>query len=213
MSPPHNHVTICILIVFQAAWKLFNEIIHMISDIQKSTENKMQRSVEVLGENLAKVRTGRAHTGLLDQVEVEYWGNMVPVSQAASLTLIDARTIGVKPFESNMASKIEKAIRDSNLGLNPSSVGDLIRVPMPMLTEERRKDLIKVVRGEAEDGRVSVRNVRRDANDHIKKLLKDKEISEDDARRGEEAVQKLTDKFIAEIDKMLASKEEDLMAI
>ncbi|WP_277073597.1 ribosome recycling factor [Simonsiella muelleri] len=185
----------------------------MISDIQKSTENKMQRSVEVLGENLAKVRTGRAHTGLLDQVEVEYWGNMVPVSQAASLTLIDARTIGVKPFESNMASKIEKAIRDSNLGLNPSSVGDLIRVPMPMLTEERRKDLIKVVRGEAEDGRVSVRNVRRDANDHIKKLLKDKEISEDDARRGEEAVQKLTDKFIAEIDKMLASKEEDLMAI
>ena len=165
----------------------------MISDIQKSTENKMQRSVEVLGENLAKVRTGRAHTGLLDQVEVEYWGNMVPVSQAAS--------------------KIEKAIRDSNLGLNPSSVGDLIRVPMPMLTEERRKDLIKVVRGEAEDGRVSVRNVRRDANDHIKKLLKDKEISEDDARRGEEAVQKLTDKFIAEIDKMLASKEEDLMAI
>ncbi|AUX60418.1 ribosome recycling factor [Simonsiella muelleri] len=185
----------------------------MISDIQKSTENKMQRSVEVLGENLAKVRTGRAHTGLLDQVEVEYWGNMVPVGQAASLTLIDARTIGVKPFESNMASKIEKAIRDSNLGLNPSSVGDLIRVPMPMLTEERRKDLIKVVRGEAEDGRVSVRNVRRDANDHIKKLLKDKEISEDDARRGEEAVQKLTDKFIAEIDKMLASKEEDLMAI
>ena len=185
----------------------------MISDIQKSTENKMQRSVEVLGENLAKVRTGRAHTGLLDQVEVEYWGNMVPVSQAASLTLIGARTIGVKPFESNMASKIEKAIRDSNLGLNPSSVGDLIRVPMPMLTEERRKDLIKVVRGEAEDGRVSVRNVRRDANDHIKKLLKDKEISEDDARRGEEAVQKLTDKFIAEIDKMLASKEEDLMAI
>ena len=185
----------------------------MISDIQKSTENKMQRSVEVLGENLAKVRTGRAHTGLLDQVEVEYWGNMVPVGQAASLTLIDARTIGVKPFESNMASKIEKAIRDSNLGLNPSSVGDLIRVPMPMLTEERRKDLIKVVRGEAEDGRVSVRNVRRDANDHIKKLLKNKEISEDDARRGEEAVQKLTDKFIAEIDKMLASKEEDLMAI
>ena len=185
----------------------------MISDIQKSTENKMQRSVEVLGENLAKVRTGRAHTGLLDQVEVEYWGNMVPVSQAASLTLIDARIIGVKPFESNMASKIEKAIRDSNLGLNPSSVGDLIRVPMPMLTEERRKDLIKVVRGEAEDGRVSVRNVRRDANDHIKKLLKDKEISEDDARCGEEAVQKLTDKFIAEIDKMLASKEEDLMAI
>lgn len=185
----------------------------MINDIQKSAESKMQRSLEVLNENLAKVRTGRAHTGLLDQVEVEYWGNMVPVSQAASLTLIDARTIGVKPFESNMASKIEKAIRDSNLGLNPAAVGDLIRVPMPMLTEERRKDLIKVVRSEAEDGRVAIRNVRRDANDHIKKLLKDKEISEDEARRAEETIQKLTDKFIAEVEKMLTTKEEDLMAI
>ena len=170
----------------------------------------MQRSVEVLKENLAKVRTGRAHTGLLDQVEVEYWGSMVPVSQVANVTLLDAR---VKPFESNMAAKVEKAIRDSNLGLNPAAVGDLIRVPMPMLTEERRKDLIKVVRSEAEEGRVSIRNVRRDANDHIKKLLKDKEISEDEARRGEEAVQKLTDKYIAEADKTLAAKEEDLMAI
>ncbi|ULJ63684.1 ribosome recycling factor [Wielerella bovis] len=185
----------------------------MINDIQKSAENKMKRSIEVLSDNLAKVRTGRAHTGLLDQVSVEYWGSEVPVSQVASVTLLDARTIGVKPFESNMASKIEKAIRDSNLGLNPASVGDLIRVPMPMLTEERRKDLIKVVRSEAEDGRVSIRNVRRDANDHIKKLLKDKEVSEDEARRGEEAVQKLTDKYIADVDKMLASKEEDLMAI
>ena len=165
----------------------------------------MQRSVEVLKENLAKVRTGRAHTGLLDQVEVEYWGSMVPVSQVANVTLLDARTIGVKPFESNMAAKVEKAIRDSNLGLNPAAVGDLIRVPMPMLTEERRKDLIKVVRSEAEEGRVSIRNVRRDANDHIKKLLKDKEISEDEARRGEEAVQKLTDKYIAEADKTLAA--------
>jgi len=161
----------------------------MINDIQKTAESKMQRSVEVLKENLAKVRTGRAHTGLLDQVEVEYWGSMVPVSQVANVTLLDARTIGVKPFESNMAAKVEKAIRDSNLGLNPAAVGDLIRVPMPMLTEERRKDLIKVVRSEAEEGRVSIRNVRRDANDHIKKLLKDKEISEDEARRGEEAVQ------------------------
>ena len=150
----------------------------MINDIQKTAESKMQRSVEVLKENLAKVRTGRAHTGLLDQVEVEYWG-----------------------------------IRDSNLGLNPAAVGDLIRVPMPMLTEERRKDLIKVVRSEAEEGRVSIRNVRRDANDHIKKLLKDKEISEDEARRGEEAVQKLTDKYITEADKLLTAKEEDLMAI
>ena len=156
----------------------------MISDIQKTAESKMLRSLEVLKENLAKVRTGRAHTGLLDQVEVEYWGSMVPVSQVGSVTLLDARTIGVKPFESNMAGKIEKAIRDSNLGLNPASVGDLIRVPMPMLTEERRKDLIKVVRGEAEEGRVSIRNV-----------------------------QKLTDKNIAEVDKILAAKEEDLMAV
>ena len=144
---------------------------------------------------------------------VEYWGSEVPVSQVGNVTLLDARTIGVNPFESNMAAKIEKAIRDSNLGLNPSSVGDLIRVPMPMLTEERRKDLIKVVRGEAEDDRVSIRNVRRDANDHVKKLLKDKEISEDEARRAEESVQKLTDKYIADVDKMLAAKEEDLMAI
>ena len=185
----------------------------MINDIQKSTESKMQRSLEVLKENLAKVRTGRAHTGLLDQVLVEYWGSEVPVSQVGNVTLLDARTIGVKPFESNMAAKIEKAIRDSNLGLNPSSMGDLIRVPMPMLTEERRKDLIKVVRSEAEDGRVSIRNVRRDANDQIKKLLKDQEISEDDARRGEDAIQKLTDKTIAEVDKILSTKENDLMAI
>ena len=185
----------------------------MIKEIQTSAETKMQRSVEVLRENLAKVRTGRAHTGLLDQVTVEYWGSEVPVSQVGNVTLLDARTIGVKPFESNMAAKIEKAIRDSNLGLNPSSMGDLIRVPMPMLTEERRKDLIKVVRGEAEDGRVSIRNVRRDANDHIKKLLKDKEVSEDDARRGEEQIQKLTDKYIAEVDKLLEHKEEDLMVV
>ena len=175
----------------------------MINDIQKSAESKMQRSLEVLKENLAKVRTGRAHTGLLDQVEVDYYGSAVPVS----------RTIGVKVYESNMAAAVEKAIRDSNLGLNPAAMGDVIRVPMPMLTEERRKDLIKVVRSEAEDGRVSIRNVRRDANDHIKKLLKDKEISEDEARRGEEAIQKLTDKAIAEVDKILAAKEEDLMAI
>ncbi len=173
----------------------------------------MQRSLEVLKENLSKVRTGRAHTGLLDQVEVEYWGSMVPVSQVANVTLLDARTIGVKPFESNMAAKVEKAIRDSHLGLNPASIGDLIRVPMPMLTEERRKDLIKVVRGEAEEGRVAIRNVRRDANNDFKRLLKDKEISEDDARRGEELIQKLTDKHIAEVDKILVAKEEDLMAI
>ncbi|WP_107726569.1 ribosome recycling factor [Neisseria weaveri] len=185
----------------------------MINEIQKTAEGKMQRSLEVLKENLSKVRTGRAHTGLLDQVEVEYWGSMVPVSQVANVTLLDARTIGVKPFESNMAAKVEKAIRDSHLGLNPASIGDLIRVPMPMLTEERRKDLIKVVRGEAEEGRVAIRNVRRDANNDFKRLLKDKEISEDDARRGEELIQKLTDKHIAEVDKILVAKEEDLMAI
>lgn len=185
----------------------------MIKDIQSSAETKMQRSLEVLRENLAKVRTGRAHTGLLDQVEVEYYGSMVPVSQVANVTLLDARTISVKPYESNMAAALEKAIRDSNLGLNPAAMGDLIRVPMPMLTEERRKDLIKVVRGEAEDGRVSIRNVRRDANDHIKKLLKDKEVSEDDARRGEEQIQKLTDKYIVEVDKLLEHKEEDLMVV
>ncbi len=161
----------------------------MINDIEDTVEGKMQRSVEVLTEILAKLFISCAHTGLLDQVEVEYWGSMVPVSQVANVTLPDSRTIGVKPFEGNMAAKVEKAIRDSNLGLNLAAVGDLIRVPMPMLTDERRKDLIKVVRGEAEEGRVSIRNVRRDANDHFKKLLKDKEISEDEARRGEEAVQ------------------------
>lgn len=185
----------------------------MINDIQKHAEDKMQKSLEVLRDNLAKVRTGRAHAGLLDQVEVEYYGSPVPVSQVANVTLLDARTIGVKVYESNMAAAVEKAIRDSNLGLNPAAMGDVIRVPMPMLTEERRKDLIKVVRSEAEDGRVAVRNVRRDANSDFKRLLKDKEITEDDARRGEEGIQKITDKYIAEIDKLLAGKEQDLMAI
>ncbi len=185
----------------------------MINDIQKTAEDKMQKSLDVLRDNLAKVRTGRAHADLLDQVEVEYYGSPVPVGQVANVTLIDARTIGVKPFESKMAGAIEKAIRDSNLGLNPASMGDLIRVPMPMLTEERRRDLIKVVRSEAEDGRVAIRNVRRDANNDFKRLLKDKDITEDDARRGEENIQKTTDKYIGEVDKLLAHKEEDLMAI
>ena len=185
----------------------------MINEIQKSAESKMQKSLEALKNNLAKVRTGRAHTGLLDQVSVDYYGSPVPISQVANITLMDARTISVKPFATKMAGAIEKAIRDSDLGLNPSSMGDLIRVPMPMLTEERRKDLIKVVRAEAEDGRVALRNVRRDANNEFKNLLKDKEISEDDARRGEEAIQKLTDKSVAEVDKILAAKEADLMAV
>ena len=185
----------------------------MLKEIQNTAEEKMKKSVEALKTNLAKVRTGRAHTGLLDQVKVDYYGSDVPVSQIANVTLLDARTISVKPYESNMAGAIEKAIRDSDLGLNPSAMGDLIRVPMPMLTEERRKDLIKVVRHETEESRVAVRNIRRDANTELKNLLKDKEISEDDNRRGEEAIQKLTDKYIAEMDKILEAKEKDLMEV
>ncbi|MDO5686099.1 MAG: ribosome recycling factor [Neisseria sp.] len=185
----------------------------MLKEIQNTAEDKMQKSVEALKTNLTKVRTGRAHTGLLDQVNVDYYGSMVPVSQVANVTLLDARTISVKPYESKMAGALEKAIRDSNLGLNPSAMGDVIRVPMPMLTEERRRDLIKVVRAETEDGRIAVRNVRRDANAELKNLLKDKEISEDDNRRAEEAIQKLTDKYIAEMDKALEAKEKDLMEV
>ncbi|MBP6344567.1 MAG: ribosome recycling factor [Neisseriaceae bacterium] len=185
----------------------------MISEIKSTATDKMGKSLEALRQNLAKVRTGRAHTGILDQVNVDYYGNPTPISQIASMNLIDARTIGVKPFERTMTAAVEKAIRDSNLGLNPAAMGDLIRVPMPMLTEERRKDLIKVVRAEAEEGRVAIRNIRRDANNDFKTLLKDKEISEDDARRGEDEIQKLTDKHIAEVDAMLAAKEEDLLAV
>ena len=185
----------------------------MLKEIQNTAEEKMKKSVEALKTNLAKVRTGRAHTGLLDQVKVDYYGSDVPVSQIANVTLLDARTISVKPYESNMAGAIEKAIRDSDLGLNPSAMGDLIRVPMPMLTEERRKDLIKVVRHETEESRVAVRNIRRDANTELKNLLKDKEISEDDNRRGEEAIQKLTNQYIAEMDKILEAKEKDLMEV
>lgn len=185
----------------------------MIQEIQKTAKEKMEKSVEALKNNLAKVRTGRAHTGLLDQVEVDYYGSLVPVSQIANVTLLDARTISVKPYESNMAGAIEKAIRDSNLGLNPAAMGDLIRVPMPMLTEERRRDLIKVVRSETEDGRVAVRNVRRDANQELKNLLKDKDISEDDAHRAEDSIQKLTDDYIAQMDELLVVKEKDLMEV
>ena len=185
----------------------------MLKEIQNTAEEKMKKSVEALKTNLAKVRTGRAHTGLLDQVKVDYYGSDVPVSQIANVTLLDARTISVKPYESNMAAAIEKAIRDSDLGLNPSAMGDLIRVPMPMLTEERSRDLIKVVRHETEEARVAVRNIRRDANNELKNLLKDKEISEDDNRRGEEAIQKLTNQYIAEMDKILEAKEKDLMEV
>ncbi len=185
----------------------------MIADIKKTTESKMQKTVESLKQDLAKVRTGRAHTGLLDHIMVDYYGSMTQLSQVANISLIDARTIGVQAWEKSMIGKVEKAIRDSDLGLNPATNGDVIRVPMPALTEERRKDLTKVVRTEAESARVSARNVRRDANNELKALLKDKGISEDDERRGQEEVQKLTDKYIAEIDKLMAEKEKDLMTV
>jgi len=185
----------------------------MIPELKKNTETKMQKSIEVLKNDLGKVRTGRAHTGLLDHVMVDYYGSPTAVPQVASVTLLDARTIGVQPWEKPMLSKIEKAIRDSDLGLNPSTMGDIIRVPMPALTEERRRDMIKIVKTEGENAKVAVRNLRRDANSSLKDALKAKEISEDDDRRTQEEVQKLTDKYIAEIDKLLAQKEQDLMQI
>ncbi len=185
----------------------------MLAEVKKNAEVKMGKTIESLRLNLGKVRTGRAHTGILDHVTVEYYGSPTPINQLANINLADARTIMVTPFEKKMAGAIEKAIRDSDLGLNPSSMGDGIRVPTPALTEERRKDLIKVVRGEAEDARVSVRNIRRDANTDLKNLLKDKDITEDEDRRGQDDVQKLTDKAIADIDKLLAAKEADLMQV
>jgi ribosome recycling factor len=185
----------------------------MIPELKKTTEHKMQRSIEALKTDLAKVRTGRAHTGILDHVMVEYYGSPVPISQVANITLIDARTIGVQPWEKPMIGKVEKAIRDSDLGLNPASQGEIIRVPMPALTEERRKELIKVVKHEGEGAKVAVRNLRRDANGHLKDALKAKTISEDEERRAQDDVQKLTDKAIVEIDKLLAQKEQELMQI
>src|SRR5438105_480443 len=185
----------------------------MISDVKKSAEQKMQKSVETLKHDLAKVRTGRAHTGLLDHIHVEYYGTPMPINQVANVTLVDPRTIGVQPFEKKMVQTVEKAIRDSDLGLNPATSGDLIRVPMPALTEERRRELTKVVHKEAEAAKIAIRNIRRDANEHLKKLLKDKDCSEDDERHAQIDVQKLTDRYIAEIDKVLHAKEADLMAI
>ncbi|MFN4148407.1 MAG: ribosome recycling factor [Rhodocyclaceae bacterium] len=185
----------------------------MIAELKKTTEHKMQKSVEALKADLAKVRTGRAHTGLLDHVMVDYYGSQVPINQVANVTLLDARTIGVQPWEKSMGAKIEKAIRESDLGLNPSAQGDLLRVPMPPLTEERRRDLTKVVRHEGETAKVAVRNLRRDAIAHLKDALKKHEISEDEERRAQDDIQKLTDKYVAEIDKLLAEKEKDLMAI
>lgn len=185
----------------------------MIPELKKTTEQKMQKSVEALKNNLGKVRTGRAHTGLLDHVTVDYYGNPTPIPQVANVSLLDARTIGVQPWEKTMLAKVEKAIRDSDLGLNPAAMGDVVRVPMPMLTEERRKDLIKVVRHEAEDARVAVRNLRRDANNSLKDAVKAKEISEDDERRAQDDVQKLTDRYIVEVDKLLAQKEQELLQV
>lgn len=185
----------------------------MLNDIKKNADQKMQKSLESLRVDLGKIRTGRAHTGLLDHVMVEYYGSMVAINQVANINLGDARTINVQPYEKSMVGKVEKAIRDSDLGLNPATSGDAIRVPMPMLTEERRKELAKVVRTEGENAKVAVRNVRRDANESLKRLVKDKEISEDDERRAQDEVQKLTDKYVAEIDKMLQAKEAEVMAV
>ena len=184
-----------------------------IADVKSTTEHKMQKSLEALKVDLAKVRTGRAHIGLLDHIQVEYYGSMVPINQVANVTLVDARTIGVQPWEKPMLQKIEKAIRDCDLGLNPSSQGDLIRVPMPALTEERRRDLIKVVKTEGEDTKIALRNLRRDANAHLKDALKKHEIPEDDERKAQDEVQKFTDKYVAEVDKMLAHKEAELMQV
>ena len=185
----------------------------MIPELKKTSEQKMQKSLEALKADLAKVRTGRAHSGLLDHVQVDYYGSLVPITQVANVTLIDARTIGVQPWEKPMVGKVEKAIRDSDLGLNPSSQGELIRVPMPALTEERRRDLIKVIKHEGEDAKVAIRNLRRDAISHLKEALKKKEISEDDERRALDDMQRLTDRYVTEVDRLLAEKEKDLMAI
>lgn len=185
----------------------------MINEVKKNTEAKMQKSLESLRSSLAKIRTGRAHTGLLDHIHVDYYDNPTLINQVANITLIDARTIGVQPWEKNMVGKVEKAIRDSDLGLNPATQGDLIRVPMPALTEERRRDLNKVVKSEGEDAKVAIRNLRRDANSTLKDGVKDKLISEDDERRTQDDVQKLTDKYVAEVDKMLTEKEKELMAV
>jgi ribosome recycling factor len=185
----------------------------MIADLKKSAEQKMHKTIETLKHDYQKVRTGRAHTGLLDHIQVDYYGSMMPINQVANVTLGDARTIAVQPWEKKMVQVVEKAIRDSDLGLNPAVSGDVIRVPMPALTEERRKELIKVVRHEAEAARVAVRNVRRDTNEHLKKLLKDHQVSEDDERHAQSDVQKLTDRCIAEIDKVLQAKEADLLAV
>jgi len=185
----------------------------MIAQLKKSTEQKMGKSIEAFKADLAKVRTGRAHTGLLDHITVDYYGTPTPINQVAKVTLVDARTIGVTPFEKQLLQAVDKAIRESDLGLNPAASGETLRVPMPALTEERRKELIKVVRHEAENARVAVRNLRRDAIHHLQEALKKKEVSENDERRAQDEVQKLTDRSVADIDRLLAEKESELMAV
>jgi len=185
----------------------------MIAELKKTTEQKMGKSIEAFKHDLAKVRTGRAHTGLLDHVKVDYYGTPSPINQVAKIILLDSRTIGVTPFEKKLIPTIEKGIRESDLGLNPVTSGDTIRLPMPALTEERRKELIKVVKHEAENARVAVRNLRRDAIHHLKEALKKKEVSENDERRAQDEVQKMTDRHIGEIDKLLQQKETELMAV
>ncbi|MFZ6756467.1 ribosome recycling factor [Undibacterium sp. Ji50W] len=184
-----------------------------VADIKKNSDQRMQKSIETLKNDLAKVRTGRAHTGILDHVQVDYYGTPTHITQVANVTLIDARTIGVQPWEKKMLNAIEKAIRDADLGLNPSSQGELIRVPTPPLTEERRKEMVKLVKTEGESAKIAIRNIRRDANETLKKMLKEKECSEDDERRSQDEVQKLTDKFVAEVDKLLADKEKEVLTV
>ncbi len=184
-----------------------------IAEIRKTTEQKMNKSVEALKHDLTKIRTGRAHTGLLDHIQVDYYGTLVPLAQVANVGLADARTISIQPWEKKMVQPIEKAIRESDLGLNPATTGDVIRVPMPPLTEERRKELTKVVRHEGENARVAVRNLRRDAITHLKELLKKKEVAEDEERRAQEEIQKMTDRHIADIDKLVAEKEKEIMTV
>jgi ribosome recycling factor len=184
-----------------------------IAEIKKTTEVKMDQSIVAFKNAIARIRTGRANPALLDSVQVDYYGSMVPISQVANVALLDSRTISVQPWEKGMGAKIEKAIRESDLGLNPAAMGDLIRVPMPPMTEERRKELTKVVRSEGENAKVAIRNLRRDSNEAIKKLVKDKLVSEDEQKRAEADIQKLTDKFIAEVDKTVAAKEQDLLAV
>jgi ribosome recycling factor len=185
----------------------------VIADLRKSTDQKMDKSVQAFKADLAKVRTGRAHTGILDHVMVDYYGSPTPINQVAKVTLLDSRTIGVTPFEKKLTQAVEKAIRESDLGLNPAAQGETVRVPMPPLTEERRKELIKVVKHEAENARVAIRNLRRDANNHLKDALKKKEVSENDERAAQNEVQKMTDRHIAEIDKLLQEKEKELLAV